>query len=220
MKKPSLFLLTFFFITLLYAQSASVTLDTICASLSAHPNTTGDFTQTKTIKTNNRKLKSSGQYIICGQGILWSTEKPVASKLILTKDTMVQIAANGSKSVMNGKDNQIFSNISETLSCVFSGDAAALKKNFTCDFSSQPAGTSNATSASSGAWTLHLTPKDSTIASVMTSLELSGTYSQNQAEMTKLVMTEASENSIIYEFTNQKYPKELSADEKQNFVLE
>ena len=210
MKKISLIILTLFFITFLYAQTAP-TLETICASLSAHPNTTGDFTQTKTIQTNNRKLKSSGKYIICPKGILWKTEKPVPTSLILTKDTMVQIAANGSKSVMSGKDNQIFSNISETLSCVFSGDAAALKKNFTCDFSTpQP-----------GYWTVSLTPKDKTIASVMSTLVLSGTYkNQNDAEMTELLMTEASGNTITYEFANQKYPQELSADEKQNFVVD
>lgn len=211
MKKTSLFFLTFFFITFLHAQTTPVTLDTVCASLSANPNTTGDFTQIKTIKSNNRKLKSSGKYIICKQGIVWSTEKPVTTKLILTEDKMIMIAMNGAKTVMDGKDDQLFSNISETLSCVFSGDAAALKKNFNCEFSiPQP-----------GFWTLILRPKDSTIASVMKTLELSGTYTnQNKAEMTKLEMLEASDNSITYEFTNQKYPQELSADEKQNFVFE
>ena len=211
MKKTSLFFLTFIFITLLHAQSNPVTLDSVCASLSANPNTTGDFTQIKTIKSNNRKLKSSGKYIICKQGIVWSTEKPVTTRLILTEDKMIMIAMNGAKTVMDGKDDQLFSNISETLSCVFSGDAAALKKNFNCEFSiPQP-----------GFWTLMLRPKDSTIASVMKTLELSGTYiNQNKAEMTKLEMLEASDNSITYEFTNQKYPQELSADEKQNFVLE
>ena len=199
------------FITLvtgaLFAQN--LTLETVCTSLAARPNTTGDFAQTKTLQTNGRKLKSTGKYIICPQGILWKTEKPVASSLILTKNTMVQISANGNKSVMNGKDNQIFANISETLSSVFSGDVAALRKNFNCVFSSEE----------NGNWSVMLTPKDSTIASVMKTLELSGTTKPETA-MTLLVMTEASGNTITYEFTNQKYPEELSADEKQNFVIE
>ena len=33
-------------------------------------------------------------------------------------------------------------------------------------------------------------------------------------------MTEMSENTILYEFANQKYPKELSADERQNFIAQ
>ena len=91
----------------------------------------------------------------------------------------------------------------------FSGDVQTLKKNFDCEFSS----------AAGGEWKVILKPKDSTIASVMNSLELSG-ITKPQAQMTSLVMLEASGNSITYEFINQKYPEELSADEKQNFVVE
>lgn len=205
MKKILIISLLLFISPLLFSQ----TLESVCASLSSHPNTSGDFIQTKTLQTNGRKLKSTGKYIICPQGILWRTEKPVPSSLILTKDAMVQISANGNKSVMSGKDNQIFSNISETLSSVFSGDAAGLKKNFKCDFKVKE----------NGDWTLTLTPKDSTIASVMNTLELSGT-TKPQTAMTSLLMSEASGNSITYEFINQKYPEELSADEKQTFVIE
>ena len=194
----------------LFAQPVK-TLEGVCASLAARPNTTGDFTQTKTIQTNGRKLKSTGKYIICPEGIVWKTEKPVPSSLILTKDKMIQVAANGKKSVMDGKDNQIFSNISEILSSVFSGNAASIRKNFNCDFQMK----------NDGEWSVSLEPKDSTIASVMNTLVLSGTCTNsNDAEMKSLVISETSGNTISYEFTNQKYPEELSADEKQNFIVE
>ena len=208
MKKKILFI---FLILIIYSLSAQQlqSLESVCASLASRPNTTGDFIQTKTLQTNGRKLKSTGKYIICPEGILWLTEKPVPSSLILTKTAMVQISANGKKSVMSGTDNQIFANISDTLSSVFSGDAAALKKNFNCDFKMK-----NGTE-----WLLTLTPKDSTIAAVMKTLELSGT-TEPQTAMLCLVMSEASGNSITSEFINQKYPEELSADEKQNFVVE
>ena len=206
----SIFLILFTSFTL-FAQSETMTLETVCTSLSSKSNTTGDFTQIKTIQTNGRMLKSTGKFIICPKGILWRTEKPVAASLILTKDTMIQIAANGKKSVIDGKDNLIFQNISETLSSVFSGDAAELKKNFNCKFEMK----------GSGNWIMNLEPKDSTIASMMSALELSGIWSAaNNAEMTSLVMTEASGNTITYEFTNQNYPKELSKDERQNFIFE
>ena len=196
--------------SLCFAQTnKAATLESICEQLASCPNTTGDFTQTKTLQTNGRKLKSTGKYIICSEGILWKTEKPIPSSLILTKDTMIQISANGNKSVMSGRDNQIFSNISETLSSVFSGDAEALKKNFNCEF----------TEDGNNGWSLILTPKDSTIAAVMKTLELSG-VTKPETSMTCLIMSEASGNTITYEFLNQKYPKELSTDEKQNFVVE
>ncbi len=212
MKKNILILsVLIFFVTGLSAQT-SLTLETVCKNLAARPNTTGDFTQTKSLQTNGRKLKSSGKFIISNSGILWRTEKPFPSSLILTKDAMVQIAANGTKSVMSGKDNQIFSNISGTLSSVFSGNANELKKNFICDFSED----------GKDGWKVSLTPKDSTIASVMNILVLSGKcdIKAGTAVLEKLEMAETSGNSILYEFVNQKYPEELSNEEKQNFVIE
>ena len=190
-----------------------LTLEGVCKSLASHPNTTGSFTQTKTLQTNGRKLTSTGKFIFCPLGILWQTEKPFPSSLILTEDAMIQIAANGKKSVMSGKDNQIFANISATLSSVFSGNAEELKKNFNCKFEE----------GADGGWKLYLTPKDSTIAAVMKSLVLAGTFEEDSAAgalLTTLEMTEISDNTILYEFANQKYPKELSADEKQNFVTD
>ena len=165
-----------------------LTLEGVCKSLASHPNTSGDFKQTKTLQTNGRKLTSTGKFIFCPLGILWQTEKPFPSSLILTEDAMIQIAANGKKSVMSGKDNQIFANIS-----------------------------------ADGGWKVYLTPKDSTIASVMKALLLSGSWdsgSTGGAVLTSLEMTEMSDNTILYEFANQKYPKELSADEKENFVTD
>lgn len=190
-----------------------LTLEGVCKSLASHPNTSGDFTQTKTLQTNGRKLTSTGKFIFCPLGILWQTEKPFPSSLILTEDAMIQIAANGKKSVMSGKDNQIFANISGTLSSVFSGNAEELKKNFNCKFEE----------GADGGWKVYLTPKDSTIASVMKALLLSGSWdsgSTGGAVLTTLEMTEMSDNTILYEFANQKYPKELSADEKENFVTD
>jgi len=215
MKKNRLFfaVISFFMLINLFANnSKALTLEVVCESLASRPNTIGSFTQTKSLKANGRKLKSSGSFIISAYGILWSTEKPFPSSLILTQDTMIQLSGNGKKSVMNSRDNQIFSNISNTLSSVFSGKVSELKKNFTCEFSEEPAGN----------WRIFLTPKDSTIASVMKKLVLSGQYDleTGAAELESLEMAEASGNSILYEFSNQKYPEELSQDEKQNFIID
>ena len=213
MKKTLIFTFILFFSSILFSQ----TLESVCSSLAEHPNTTGDFVQTKTILTNGRKLKSNGKFILSTLGILWQTEKPFPSSLILTEDSMIQIAANGNKSVMSGKDNQIFANISDTLRSVFNGDAKKLQENFKCNFSYDKA----------GLWKVELTPKDSTIAAVMSTLILSGNYKGadgsdkiSEATLNSLEMIEASGNTITYEFSNQKYPKELSADEKQTFVIE
>ena len=60
MKKTFAFvMLTLFCLAGLQAQS-SLSLESVCASLAARPNTTGDFIQIKTINANGRQLKSSG----------------------------------------------------------------------------------------------------------------------------------------------------------------
>ena len=188
-----------------------LTLEAINESLAAHTITTGDFTQTKTLQTNGRKLVSTGNFIFCPEGILWDTKKPFPTSMIFTKDTMIQINANGKKTVMSGKDNQIFANISGMLSSVFTGNTQELKKNFNCKLEED----------SKGSWKISLLPKDSTIASVMKLLVLAGSCDEKSgAVLESLQMTEMSDNTILYEFSNQKYPKELTADEKQSFVTE
>lgn len=191
------------------------TLLDICESLSKHENTTGSFVQTKTIKTNGRQLKSYGTYIICPLGIMWNTKKPFPSRLVITKQKMLQTGGDGKVTVMNGSENQIFKNISSTLSSVFSGSLNELQKNFSTELITELMTEKNEK------WIVKLIPKDSTISSVMKRLELCGTFTnQREAEMTDLVIFEASGNTINYEFTEQNYPKELSADERQNFIIE
>ena len=70
----------------------------------------GSFVQTKTIKTNGRQLKSYGTFIICPLGIMWNTKKPFPSRLVITKQKMLQTGGDGKVTVMNGSENQIFKN--------------------------------------------------------------------------------------------------------------
>lgn len=193
------------------------TLEQLCEDLAKQSNTTGDFTQTKIIQTNGRKLMSHGNFIFCPEGILWDTKKPFASSLIMTNDKIIQISSNRKKTVMDGKDNNLFASISETLNSVFSGDAEKLQQNFNCELYEEKG---------SNIWRLALTPKDSTIASVMAELLLSGTYTLEKKGGALSVildgfkMTEKAGNTILYSFTNLKYPEELSADEKKYFINE
>ena len=206
MKRFLSFILISFVFVSVYAQG--ITLQSVCEGLAKTPNTTGDFVQIKTINASGRKLKSSGAFIIAKEGIMWKTLKPFPSTLIVTNDSMIQIGGDGTKSVMSGADNQVFQNISQTLNSVFEGNSKSLEKNFTVEFKE----------ASDGTWTAVLTPRDSTIGSVMKTLTLEGKASAGAVELNSLEMEETSSNKIRYEFANQKYPKELTADEKANFT--
>lgn len=189
----------------LYA--ADITLDKVCNKLAEHPYTTGDFIQTKTIVSTKRALKSSGQFIFSLDGIMWKTLKPFPSSMIVTTKAVIQVAADGTKTVIDVSDNQVFGSIATTLVSVFSNDISQLQKNFTTEFKN----------VDSTTWELKLIPKDSTISSVMKELTLGGKYTGSAASIESILMEEASSNTIKYEFINQKYPKELTADEKNNF---
>lgn len=189
----------------IFAQNLS--LNDVAEQLSKHPNTTGNFEQIKTIKNSSRNLKSSGNFIFSLEGIMWQTLKPFPSTLAIGKDFVIQTSADGTKTVTDTSQNQIFTTIAEIIISVFSNDFEMLQNSFNTEFFADE--NSN--------WTLTLLPKDSTISAVLKSLVLSGKSDGTNSTIESILMTEASENSIRYNFSNLKYPKELSADEKAFF---
>lgn len=187
--------------------ASAETFDSVCGNLAKHPNMTGDFTQVKTITAVKRNMKSFGTFIFSLDGIMWKTVKPFPSTMVVGMTSVVQTLANGKQTVIDASSNQIFTSISTTLSAMFSGNAETLKENFNVKFSEN-----------GSAWTALLTPKDESVAKILTSLEIGGTSSSNEADLNSIVMSEANGDKITYTFTNQKYPKELSADEKSYFT--
>jgi hypothetical protein len=189
------------------AFAADMTFDSVCAQLAQHPNTTGSFTQIKKISAVNRSLKSSGTFIFSLEGIMWKTEKPFPSSLVVGMTSVIQTTPDGKKTVIDASNNQIFTSISTTLSSIFSGNTEKLYSSFNVVFSSD-----------GNRWTAVLTPKDKTVSAVMKTLELGGLSTTGGAEFDTIVMTESSGDTITYAFTEQKYPKELSDNEKANFT--
>jgi hypothetical protein len=187
--------------------AGSITFDTVCARLAQHPNTTGDFTQVKKISAANRLLKSSGTFIFSLEGIMWKTEKPFPSTLVVGMTSVIQTTPDGKKTVIDASNNQIFTSISTTLSSIFSGDTDKLYSSFNVNFS-----------VTGSEWTAVLTPRDKTITAVMKSLTLGGKNTDSSTEFNSIVMTEAGGDTITYTFFNQQYPKELSNDQKADFT--
>ena len=207
MKKLFLFVACIFLSCFVFAQTP--TIESICKELAIHPITKGDFTQTKKIISakGERQLKSSGTFIFSLEGIVWDTQKPFPSKMIIGTDFIAQIAPDGSKKITDTSDNQVFANVASTIIAVFSNDAKKLQESFNVSISPK----------SDNTWFISLLPKDSTIASVIKEIDLSVKL-DNGATLLSLFMTEASDNSTEYSFTNHNYPKELTADEKTNFI--
>lgn len=193
---------------LLFGAAASAeTFESVCSNLAKHPNMTGNFTQVKTIAAVNRQMKSSGTFIFSLDGIMWKTEKPFPSTMVVGMTSVIQTLANGKQNVIDASSNQVFTSISTTLSAMFSGDAETLKSNFNVDFS-----------ANGGTWKAVLSPKDESVLKILKSISISGTCSASAADLDCIIMLEANGDSIRYDFTDKKYPKELTADEKAYFV--
>lgn len=200
MKKIVAFIFSVIFASSLFAE----TFDSVCENLSKHPIMTGRFSQVKTISSVNRQMKSNGTFIFSLDGIMWKTEKPFASSMVVGMTSVVQTLANGKQTVIDASSNQIFTSISTTLSAMFGGNAETLRANFDVDFD-----------VKDNLWNAKLNPKNNDVAKILKSLEISGNIA---ADLNKIVMSEANGDKIEYTFTEQKYPKELTVDEKAYFT--
>ena len=191
MKKNLLTLISFLMMSFSLA-AQNFTFDDVCRKLSENPNMTGDFVQEKNLKNSSRPMKSSGKFIFSPDGLLWKTEKPFPSSMVVTKKFIRQTNSKGVSNVQDISQDQIFSNISLMLTSIFNGNSQEILKVFDVKFSS-----------SEKNWTALLTPKDAQISSVIKSLELSGILSE-YAVIQKMVMTELSESSTVYKKIHQE----------------
>ena len=67
-------------------------------------------------------------------------------------------------------------------------------------------------------WVIELVPKDANINSVMKTFTLSGEIQNNRTVLNSLEILEQSDNIIKYEFSNHKYPQDLTENEKNSFT--
>ena len=209
MKKAALIALALLCVHIICAQPTIDSIDSIdslCQRLCTTPNTTGSFTQTKTISSINRSLKSTGNFTLCPEGIVWKTKKPFASTLVIGADFMAQIAADGSETVSDFSDNETFKSVASGFISVFSNDASVLKSNFDIAFK-----------GGDGVWSATLSPKDATIATVMGEIALSGVFDGTLCEMRAVSINEKSGDKILYELTSQSHPDQIPAEDAAAF---
>lgn len=191
-----------------YSFAQELTFRSVCDGLAKNRTTKGEFIQEKTIGKTGRVLKSKGKFIFCREGILWSTEKPFPSTLVVGQDYMVRVSSDGTRKTMDAKDNDVFKSISSSMMGVFSNDVAILENEFDVVF----------TTDENNVWTAVLEPKDSTAAIFMKQLILKGRSSGGHSEMDSVELNEAKGNKVLYAFMNQSHPEELGKDEKSYFL--
>jgi len=175
-----------------------------CANLADKPIVKGNFIQEKFLKSFNRSLISSGNFIIATeQGMVWETLKPFPSTMILGKDFIIQSRPDGRKSVLSAQGNETFTQMADVISSVFSGQIQKLLENFEVYFL-----------GSISSWNMGLLPRDSILASFVAKIAMSG-----DTAIRSIRMFEENGDIITYTMSNPSYPAVLNENEKAFFTI-
>ncbi|MBO4716270.1 MAG: outer membrane lipoprotein carrier protein LolA [Spirochaetales bacterium] len=163
----------------------------------------GDFKQTKAVKGSSRTFVSTGRIqIATGYGIVWYTEKPYASMLVVGKNVLIQKIRDGEPTHLDMAENPIYTQIATSLECVFSADFTVMSQMFTTYLSGD-----------SSSWELRLVPKSKSVASFMESIEMKGSD-----RFESLTLYETTGDSITYEFSGLEN-RELTDEELAVYSL-
>ena len=163
----------------------------------------GLFKQTKTVAGSPRSFVSTGSILIkTGMGIVWCTQKPYPSILVVGRDVLIQKIRDGEATHLDIANNPIYIQIATSLECVFSADFSKIASLFTTYLTTDADG-----------WELLLIPRDKTVASFMTSITMTGSSSFDS-----LKMVETTGDSILYEFSDMEQ-RELTDEELALYSL-
>jgi hypothetical protein len=134
--------------------------------LKTSPVLRGEFEQTKTLKGFKNPLRSSGIFLVAKErGVVWQTQKPFASRLVVTPDQMTSRQADGRiNTQISAKNEPGIRAINDTLFALMSIDWPTLSKRFDFEIQFKEGNT----------WHLKLTPRDSALTQWLSHIELQG----------------------------------------------
>ncbi len=213
-KMRKIFCSCFFFAFLVLpwanAQQNFITFDAVCTGLQGHSVTVGDFSKIQKSKSSHVQTKSTGTFVISGNGIVWTTEKPSISVMVASRSKVMEIAPDGVRTVLSGNDKTLFSGVAESLASLFSGDMRSLQGKFDVQFLQ-----------ASSFWKIVLSPKETSMKKVVSNITLGGkSVSDNDIYLDSLNISEVGGDSTSYLFRNQSYKDRLSDEETSFFTAE
>jgi len=177
-------------------------LEDVYARISAHPVTKGELTQEQYIKIANRSLISRGTFVMASdKGVIFEITDPFPSSMVVTEEKLVQILPGNVVSVMDGKDNAMFSNIAKIIHSVFANDVKVLKDNFQVSVTGGPKDV------------VTLVPKDPLLSMLFQKITLAVGDSIDSVSI-----IETGGNWVNYTFSNKTFPEKLTEDERQRLA--
>lgn len=158
----------------------------------------GQFEQQRVLEGFTKPMTSRGHFVVLrDKGVLWNTDAPFASQMILTRDSLVQKSGNTITQKLDANREPALKTINGVLFALLSGDLATLEQRFTV--SGEIKGKE---------WSLLLIPRDASWKQVLTRVELQGNRQVNQ-----LMMLDANNDATHIHFSNLSNATEPSTEE-------
>lgn len=147
----------------------------------------GDFEQSKTLVGLRLPVRSSGRFCVTNErGVLWDTQAPFPSTVVLTRDEVVESQGGKVTSRVTTSTEPGIPIISGLLFSVLGGDLEQLRTQFDIDAVVEAA-----------TWRARLTPKDAGMRRVIGSIQLTGGGFVRQ-----VTIAEASGDRTVITFTD------------------
>lgn len=181
----------------------------ICSKLSEAKIVKGDFTLAQKSAKTGKTINSSGTYTLSQKdGIIWFTEKPVKSVMVMMDDKIVQ-EMRGQKRVMDGKQNETFKGIANVTSAIFTGRYDDIKLKFEIKWTENESG--------GNIIDVELVPTDKTIAAYLKKVYIKAQITKDSAEINEFTIIQFNDDEKKYVLSGQTRPKTLTESEKQYF---
>jgi len=186
-----------------HADEPEALLARIRSHLADAPVLRGEFEQRKTLKGFKHPLVSRGDYVVAkARGVVWRTQEPFASTLVLTRERLLARQPDGS--VANRLDTAQepgLRAVNEMLFALIAADLSALAPRFRIDGEEHGTG-----------WKVVLVPRDATLAQWIKRIELDGDRQVNEVRI-----TEAGGDTSQIRFSRQQAGQTLTREEETRF---
>jgi hypothetical protein len=165
----------------------------------------GEFVQEKQLQGFKHPLVSKGKLLVASaHGVVWTTQTPFPSELVLTRDRILTRQADGRSRVeVDARTQPALRSVNAMLFALMSGDVQAL----TARFNAQP------TLLPAGSWRLLLTPKPGALAQAFSQITLEG----DRYVRTVLIEERNGDRTHLQFSGLSETPAQLSSDEAHRF---
>jgi hypothetical protein len=158
------------------------------------------FVQSRQMSALKKPLLTSGRLVFSARdGVLWQIEQPYRMGYILGEQCLIEIGNDGQARARSGSELAALSQVARIFRAMLDANGDALAQTFVV-----------ATSANGERWEMTLTPRDSTLAQFLSSVQLEGA-----AFVNRIRIQEPSGDSTTIRFSNSHEPASLAGADAQ-----